>query len=139
MNHLETKLGWFDIDFILGQLTNKIRASKQEYDLIAGITRGGLVPAVMLSHKLNTPMMAMSPLDVLPADKRILVVDEIYDTGKTLDKVQELNPHVDIAVLIHNTDKPLMFFGIKNDTQRWIVFPWENDNEEASKTRSNNT
>jgi len=68
-------------------------------DYIVGLTRGGLLPAVMISHYLNIPMQS---LDISLRDggacvsnlgmaedawtgKNILVVDDINDQGSTLN------------------------------------------------------
>ena len=53
---------------------------KDKIDNIFGIPRGGLIPAVYLSHALDLPMVAEVK------DARTLVVDDIADEGKTLKK-----------------------------------------------------
>ncbi len=82
-------------------------------DYIVGLTRGGLVPAVMLSHYLDVPMhslgvslrdntglgpesncwMAEDAYGYKSEDdqdpKRILIVDDINDSGATLNWIRE--------------------------------------------------
>ena len=48
-------------------------------DSVMGLPRGGLIPAVMISHELGIPL-------VINPTKNTLVVDDINDTGHTLDK-----------------------------------------------------
>lgn len=72
-------------------------------DYIVGLTRGGLLPAVMISHYLDVPMQS---LDVSLRDggectsnlgmaedayngKNILVVDDINDQGSTLNWIMK--------------------------------------------------
>ena len=72
-------------------------------DYIVGLTRGGLLPAVMISHYLDIPMQS---LDVSIRDggectsnlgmaedayngKNILVVDDINDQGSTLNWIMK--------------------------------------------------
>jgi xanthine phosphoribosyltransferase len=72
-------------------------------DYIVGISRGGLLPAVMISHYLNVPMQS---LDVSLRDsgttvsnlgmaedafdgKNILIVDDINDQGSTLNWIMK--------------------------------------------------
>lgn len=73
-------------------------------DYILGIARGGLVPAVYLSHRLKLPMLSVrislrdhshtDDLEVvankLRQGKRILVIDDICDSGDTLRLIQDL-------------------------------------------------
>ena len=72
-------------------------------DLILGIQRGGLVPAVMLSHHFNVPMttgvLALrdhriedlesfhTTISALNNKKKVLLVDEICDGGHTLNRI----------------------------------------------------
>lgn len=68
----------------------------------------------------------------LPADSRVLLVDDIYDTGFTMQKVCEQfsrrTRNIKTATLyiklgVQNADgKPDFFF---RETDRWIVFPHE--------------
>jgi len=69
-------------------------------DYIVGINRGGLTPAVMMSHFMDVPMFTldiqlrdhtrppesntMMPLDALEG-KQILIVDDINDSGATFN------------------------------------------------------
>lgn len=46
---------------------------ESKIDLIVGLTRGGLIPAVYLSHKLKVPMTA---LDYSTRDKMVLDTDQ---------------------------------------------------------------
>jgi xanthine phosphoribosyltransferase len=93
------KISWQDFQFTMGKLCRDISTSDWRPDYVVGITRGGLLPAVMISHYLNVPMQS---LDVSLRDggectsnlgmaedafegKNILVVDDINDQGSTLN------------------------------------------------------
>jgi len=123
-------LDWDDIDFYVNNIYNFILGSKKEYELIAGVTRGGLIPAVMLSHKLDIPIIAIDPNDILDTDIKTLVVDEIYDTGLTIKHLLSRNPAIDVAVIV-SKDKhaPVNYVGSHIDIEDWIVFPWETEND----------
>jgi hypoxanthine phosphoribosyltransferase len=119
-------LTWYHINELVDTLEAKIREAKQHYELIAGVARGGLTPAVMLSHRLNIPMMAITPRTVIPVTKRCLVIDEIYDTGETIKKLKEINLGIHVGVLFHNEALPdVEYFAVKDPLTKWIIFPWE--------------
>lgn len=123
-------LDWDDIDFYVNNIYNHVLASGKKYELIAGIARGGLVPAVMLSHKLGITMASIQPNDILDDEIRTLVVDEIYDTGKTIKNLLLRNPAIDIAVVISkDAQAPVGYIGKVLNTTNWIIFPWESSND----------
>lgn len=85
----------------INTLVQEINNGNRTFDLIIGLSRGGLVPAVFLSHKLNIPMLVAdvthelsmgdnitSHSNTIPAIpdnvKSILVVDDIVDSGNTV-------------------------------------------------------
>lgn len=84
---------------LVNNICRQIANSNWRPDYIVGITRGGLMPAVMISHYLSIPMKA---LDVSLRDggdlvsnlymaedafmkKNILIVDDINDSGATFN------------------------------------------------------
>ena len=93
---------------LVATLCRDITNSDWRPDYIVGLTRGGLLPAVMISHYFNVPMKSLdislrdggdqesnlwmaedafgyNREDGLPAAKNILVVDDINDQGTTLN------------------------------------------------------
>jgi len=117
-----------------------LQIDHQGYECIVGINRGGSIPAIMLSHRLGIPCEILSwqtrdginrdiaKLNELTSNNaQILVVDDLVDTGLTVNQIKELAPKVDIAVLLAKTDIPAIDYVGEccyND-DRWIVFPWE--------------
>ena len=121
-------------------------------DFIVGITRGGLWPAMMLSHYLGIKMYT---LDVRLRDgdvqesnawmkeqvengAKILVVDDINDTGATFEWIKNdwnvdsnsEKSNVKFAALIDNVPSSFVveYNGIeinKEENPEWIVFPYE--------------
>lgn len=121
-------ISWGQFDKVIDIMLKQIKASDKQYEMVAGITRGGLIPAVILSHKLELPMMAITKDCMIPADvsKQTLIVDEIYDTGTTIGLVKQRNPGADFAVLYHNLNLPrLNYYGHIKQLDHWLVFPWE--------------
>ena len=125
----KTFISWSEIDKLLDDIERQIKESGEKFEMIAGVTRGGLIPAVMLSHRLDLPMMAITTEDaILPISlaKKTLIVDEIYDTGKTIKGLKQVNPMTQFAVLYHNVGlDQLEFYGKKMRLDNWLVFPWE--------------
>ena len=90
---------WDQIDRWTTRIALDILKTDWRPDYIVGLTRGGLVPGVLLSHLLGVPMHTLKvqlrdgeedtemncwmPEDVVKATN-VLIVDDINDTGDTL-------------------------------------------------------
>lgn len=96
---------------LVAKIAREVSLSKWKPDYIVGLTRGGLVPAVMLSHYLDIPLHtlnvslrdsdscesnlwmaedALGPQTSIRSDdpvtyKNILIVDDINDQGTTIN------------------------------------------------------
>lgn len=93
---------------------------------VYGVPRGGLVLAVMVSHKLEIPLLT-API------KGCLIIDDICDSGETLLHYERNSsamskPLYHISTMIYKSNSlvtPEYYWDVKND--KWIVFPWEAD------------
>ncbi|HWI85895.1 MAG TPA: phosphoribosyltransferase domain-containing protein, partial [Sphingomonas sp.] len=121
-------------------------------DFVIGIGRGGLIPAVYISHQLNLPMLSIDHSSRVPgfADEllgklaansatgtRLLFVDDINDSGGTIDYIRRLlaehgcdDDNVRFGVVINNSrSKVRVDYGAqtidRSEDKRWFVFPWE--------------
>lgn len=113
---------------------------------VVGITRGGLVPAMIVSRELdirtvdtisvqsyahqdrNEARVIKSPQAELMGDGTgILIVDDLVDSGKTLELVRSLYPKAHFAtVYAKPAGKPLVDTFITEVSQdTWIFFPWD--------------
>ncbi|MEK6638306.1 MAG: phosphoribosyltransferase domain-containing protein [Pseudomonadota bacterium] len=129
-----------------------LRSGDWQPDFIVGIGRGGLVPAVFLSHATGIALLSVDHSSKVPtfgdellaklADKtkdgiRLLIVDDINDSGKTLRYLRQeflktggVAAHLRVAVLIDNirsietVDYRARTID-RNEEPRWFVFPWE--------------
>lgn len=109
-------LNWGDIDLLVENLCRIITASGKQIKSVTGIERGGLIPAVMISHRLNIPYVGK-------INKDTLIVDDICDTGETLKNSIALYT----ATLHYKpTSSFTPDFYAKEVGQDWIVYPWEN-------------
>ena len=113
----KTYLSWDDIESAVDDLCQQIPFELPNIDSIHGIARGGLIPAVLISHKLGLPYVGL-------VGPNTLVVDDICDTGVTLDK----GPGVYTAVLHYKPHtscfQPTMWSEIHSGDE-WLIYPWE--------------
>jgi hypoxanthine phosphoribosyltransferase len=99
-----TVLGWEALDGLVSELA---AAVGRDFDLVLAITRGGLVPAGMLAYRLDlreilvagvefyragggthdTPQVGHFPDASLLTGRRVLVIDEVWETGETMTEV----------------------------------------------------
>ena len=108
---------WEEIDKLIHSLAKKIIDELPEIDSITGIARGGLIPAVLLSHKLNIPYIEV----IRP---NTLVVDDICDSGKTIAN----SVGVYTATLYTKPsaiEQPTIWGEQIINENQWLHFPWE--------------
>jgi hypoxanthine phosphoribosyltransferase len=119
-------LEWRDIDKAVERLAINITNSNIKISYIKGLQRGGLIPAVLLSHKLNIPMISNGILD-----NSVLIVDDICDSGKTLEEYAKYKCY---TATIHYKNsavvEPNFWYKLASE-EEWIVYPWE---QKDSKT-----
>ena len=140
---------WKQIERMSVYLADLLESGRQVPDYIIGVSRGGCIPATIISHKLDVPMI---PIKVSTRDHaeelipefpvgnerdhyRFLVVDDINDTGHTFKRIKEIMHHrgaryTDYAVLIDNepSEFDVTYWAEKIDKSKdpaWIVYPWE--------------
>lgn len=140
---------WNEIYEMLLDLAEKIRKNGFKPDVIVGVSRGGWPPARVLSDLLNTPNLAnvkaefylgvaetkgeptlTQPVSTTVLGKKVLIVDEVADTGKSLKLVKEhiIKKGAAEARIVTVYYKPwsiVMPDYYEKKTSRWIVFPWE--------------
>jgi hypoxanthine phosphoribosyltransferase len=111
-------LEWVDINGLVDRICHSILKDYPNIDSIHGIKRGGLIPSVLISHKLNLPWT----YEIFP---NTLVVDDICDSGETLNNyagvytaVLHYKPHTSIFT-------PNIYAKVYNGDE-WVIYPWEN-------------
>lgn len=113
---------------------------------IVGITRGGLVPAAIVARELNIrvvdtisvkgyshqtqsdPVVIKAPqADLMGDGTGILVVDDLVDSGRTLELVRKLYPKAHFATVYAKPkgreQVDTYITEVSQDT--WIFFPWD--------------
>lgn len=128
-------------------------------NIIVAIGGGGLIPARILREHLNVPVLVVTIESYIGQQlnellvrqwlqdssisdiqgRRVLVVDELNDTGNTLAYVCKRllvwKPKYLAAAVLHNKDKPkrehlpsnVQLMVGQEMPDRWIVYPWEAD------------
>ncbi len=106
---------WTDVDVFINSLDTFIQ--QNTFNGVYGPARGGLLFAVMISHKYNLPFLGAP-------QKGCLVVDDIIDTGKTAEAWKDKG--YTIASMYYKKNNLVEpDFWVKEKTDKWIVFPWE--------------
>ena len=121
MDRLEIE--WSDVEDLVDILAEGIANNIDGIKFIHGLSRGGLIPAVMLSHKLNIPM---TEVPHTYGSWQVLIVDDIADSGHTL-RHWDMNGY-QTAVLHYKpkTSKTIpTIWSTQHETGEWIVYPWE--------------
>ncbi len=118
-------LTWEDAGNLAKELASKINTEK--YTSLFGIPRGGINVAQMLCPILKLPIVSeIQPLS--------LVVDDIVDSGKTLEKYQGN----DTAVLHFKNISTVAPTYFAKELNKWIVYPWEiTDKQEDEGIQAN--
>jgi hypoxanthine phosphoribosyltransferase len=117
-------LTWDDIDNLVNILSKQ---TPPNITSVMGLPRGGLIPAVMLSHKLNLPLVS-------EPTRKTLIVDDICDSGETFLKLLKQHPFNLFACLHykpHTSKFPPDIWAELYEVDNWLVYPWENENADA--------
>lgn len=141
-------------DFVadVEQVAAAIEADAWRPGFLIGVGRGGLTPAVFLSHRLDLPMLSIDYSaqvfgfgDALlinlarrsAGGERLLIVDDINDSGRTIRYLRDALAanggdlaQVRFAVMIDNlrsgerVDYASRIID-RDEDKSWFVFPWE--------------
>ena len=116
---------WNVIDEAVTDIAFNIKNTNKDFKGVYGIPRGGLILAVMLSHKLDLPLI-MSKDEL---DENSIIIDDIADTGRTLWDFLEYQSYV---VTIHKHEKSIFKpdYSVLDKGDKWIVYPWETEDSE---------
>ena len=114
-------ISWEEVETLVNILHDNILESGINLIQIYGIPRGGLIPAVMLSHKMDIP--------ITNNYFNNLVIDDICDSGETLKPFK--SPTAVLHYKPHTSIIEPTFYACKFESDDWIVYPWENKDTEA--------
>jgi uncharacterized protein len=140
---------WDDLEGLVKRLAAMVG---RDHDVLLAITRGGLVPAGMLAYLLGQrdilvaavafyddagqpgeqPAFLQFPADPLLHGKRVLIVDEVWDTGTTIeavvDRVRQAGGIPTTAVLHYKPGRSKVRSVPDHhvvSTDAWVVYPFK--------------
>jgi hypoxanthine phosphoribosyltransferase len=96
-----------------------------KYDAIFGIPSGGIAVAIYIEEMINTGnLLSLEEYQNYKDKSKVLVVDDLIDSGKTLEKYKES----DIAILYKKPHSPeIAKYYLKDIGSEWLTFPHEKD------------
>jgi hypoxanthine phosphoribosyltransferase len=142
-------IGWADVTDLVDRLLTVL---PRDYDIIMAVTRGGLIPASLISYRgrfrtimvaveqpasavdelFSNPTFLQFPADPLLKGKRVLVVDSVWSTARSMiavkTRVEQAGAHADLCVLHFRTADAwgeMRPDFVAEGTDAWIVYPWE--------------
>jgi hypoxanthine phosphoribosyltransferase len=143
-------VSWSDLELLVADLAARI--PRHEVDVMLAITRGGMVPAGMLAYRLGirnilvaaveyyddhgkpgpSPTFFQFPADPLLRGQRVLIVDEVWDSGTTIHAVTEKIRQaggIPTTVVLHYKPTHSVVPGAPDlhavTTDAWVVYPFK--------------
>lgn len=142
-------VSWDELAGLVDELAERVSG---EYDVMLAITRGALVPAGILAYRLrirnilvaavayyddegqphDPPTFLQFPADPLLHGQRVLIVDEVWDSGTTIhavvERVRNAGGIPTTAVLHYKPARSRVSDTPDHhvvETERWVVYPFK--------------
>ena len=144
-------IDWSEVDWLVRSIVRRVPIDP--YDIVLVITRGGMVPACLISERLHlrhimvaavqfhtrdggsldAPVFWQFPDDELLRGRSVMIVDDVWDSGRTAvavrDRVRSVARRADLVVL-HYKPESSQFSDQSPDiygeiTRDWIIYPWD--------------
>lgn len=125
-------------------IAQKIKGRSPKGFVLAAVSRGGLVPATIISHYLKhkdirfirlssysdeskeQATMRDTTSDEIPNDSNTYIIDDLCDSGETVQYLRKKYPAAQIYTLINKNDEIQPdYFPMTEPMGVWINFPWE--------------
>ncbi len=143
-------ISWQGVHLLCRKLSFSILDHGEDYNFIVAIGRGGYVPARIISDYLDISDLTSFkiehyikgaekqeqavirfPINADIRGKRVLLVDDVSDTGDTLklasDYLTEQKPRLLSTVVMHHKQSSTYvpdFWAKKVLKWRWLIYPW---------------
>lgn len=125
-------VSWEDFMMGVGLVADWIEADVGDGVAIYGIPRGGMIPAIAVVHQLESRgLRARFAPDIhhlTPSElHKLVVIDEICDSGDTFKVLQQLFPMAKTATVFHRKTAEFTadYYAYVVEGDQWLQFPWE--------------
>lgn len=118
-------LSWNWVEDQINKIGDKLEGMDLEF--VSGIPRGGLIPAIMMSHAYDIKYISYSSAKMLPLElrRKTIAIDDISDTGRTLAEAESLKFITSSLCTRVGTKTLPRLTGELISGDEWLVFPWE--------------
>ena len=119
---------WDEIEQMVKTLSRKILNLSRTFHSITTLSRGGLIPSRLLADSLGIKKIYVDEKKI-SADS--LVVDDIFDTGTSFDKivakVDDVSKLVFATLFARRGKKypPQLVYAAQTIDDDYVVFPWD--------------
>ena len=133
---LEQDVSWNEIESMVIILSKKITKLHRSFSSITTLSRGGLVPSRLLADHLGIKTIFV---DKRKITSNSLFVDDIFDSGKTFDKillnVDDPSKLVFVTLFARHGKKypKNLVYAKKTNNDAYVIFPWDKLEFQRSK------
>lgn len=139
MSHIN--ITYDDFVTLSKSLLEKVEPKKDEYKAILCPLRGGFFLSYFMSQRLQLPISYIEISSYAGKEQRgfqigikpekitgkLLLCDDIYDSGKTIKKIHSMYPDVefDTICLVSKVKDADIIYGKLIESEKWVDFYWE--------------
>jgi len=147
MEHTKDVVTWGGVTSLCNKIVKQLKDKYPDiFDYkIFGLSRGGLIPSIIISNILNIRKVysigiksyedtakgefELYQIPELEDIDKVLVIDDISDTGDSLRAVKDIMQSKDIITVSLHIKKESKFipnvYGKQVNNNVWVVYPWE--------------
>lgn len=137
-------ISWSEFHQHVKLLAEQIKASSKNFKQIVAVSRGGLLPAGILSYELNLrncELINVSSYDetskrqdenveissnITTFGEETLIVDDLADSGRTIKMLKKIYPLSAFACVYNKPQgRDVADFCALSLPDKWVVFPWD--------------
>lgn len=139
-------LSWFEVDELIDNMILDIVEKDYTIEQVCGVSRGGLIPGVIISQRLGVPFVPlewqnrdgkrkdeMKLIQTFRSHPNTLIVDDLIDSGTTYIGIMDIvnnhcrNSKALFGTLLNKKEEIALDIVGCNvyNIENWIQFPWE--------------